>query len=120
MAAMVAALAEEFTFSRLVAVVAMLADKDVRAMLELLEPVADAVVVTRNTSSRVMPADRLAAIAVEVFGAERVRVEPELPDAIETAVTLAESEVDGELSGVGVVITGSVFTVADARKLLAR
>lgn len=120
MAATVAALAEEFAFSRLVAVVAMLADKDVRAMLELLEPVADAVVVTRNTSSRVMPPDRLAAVAVEVFGAERVRVEPELPDAIETAVTLAESEVDGELSGVGVVITGSVFTVADARKLLAR
>ena len=43
-----------------------------------------------------------------------------MPDAIEAAVVLAETEVQGELSGVGVLITGSVVTVADARKLLKR
>ena len=43
-----------------------------------------------------------------------------MPDAIEAAVALAEADVDGELSGVGVLITGSVVTVADARKLLKR
>jgi dihydrofolate synthase/folylpolyglutamate synthase len=43
-----------------------------------------------------------------------------MPDAIEAAVVLAESDVDGELSGVGVLVTGSVFTVADARLLLKR
>ena len=43
-----------------------------------------------------------------------------MPDAIEAAVNLAESDMDGELSGVGVLITGSVVTVADARKLLRR
>ena len=67
-----------------------------------------------------MPVEDLAAAAVEVFGEDRVRVAPELPDAIEAAVALAESDVDGELSGVGVLITGSVFTVADARGLLVR
>jgi dihydrofolate synthase/folylpolyglutamate synthase len=89
-------------------------------MLELLEPVVDAVVVTRNTSPRALPPERLAELAVEVFGADRVRVEPELPDAIAAAVELAESDVDGGISGVGVLITGSVITVADARKLLRR
>ena len=120
MAATVQALEDEFSFRRLVAVVAVLADKDATGMLELLEPVVDSLVVTRNTSPRVMPPERLAELAAEVFGEDRVRVEPELPDAIAAAVELAESDVDGELGGVGVLITGSVITVADARKLLRR
>jgi dihydrofolate synthase / folylpolyglutamate synthase len=120
MAATVAALTEEFDFRRLVAVVAMLADKDVAGTLELLEPVVDAVVVSRSTSPRAMPPQRLAEIAVEIFGEDRVTVEPELPDAIAAAVGLAEENIDAGISGVGVLITGSVVTVADARKLLRR
>jgi dihydrofolate synthase/folylpolyglutamate synthase len=120
MAATVRALGEEFSFRRLVGVVSFLADKDAEAMLEQLEPVLDAVVVTRNTSPRATSAAALGAIAVEVFGEDRVRVVPSLPDAIESAVEMAESELDAELAGAGVLITGSVFTVADARKLLKR
>jgi dihydrofolate synthase/folylpolyglutamate synthase len=118
--ATVTALQEEFSFSHLVAVLAVLADKDVVGMLELLEPVVDAVVCTRNSSSRAMPAGDLGTIAAEIFGADRVRVEPTMPDAIETAVALVETDVVGELSAVGVLITGSVMTVADARTLLVR
>jgi dihydrofolate synthase/folylpolyglutamate synthase len=120
MTATVAALADEFDFRRLVAVVATLRDKDAQGILELLEPVVDSIVITRNTSPRAMSAAELAAIATEIFGEERVRVEPRLPDAIEAAVTLAEDELDAGLSGVGVLITGSVVTVADARGLLKR
>jgi dihydrofolate synthase/folylpolyglutamate synthase len=120
MSATVAALQEEFDFRRLVAVVAMLGDKDVPGTLELLEPVVDAVVVTRSTSPRAMPPMQLAEIANEIFGEDRVTVEPELPDAIATAVALAEADIDAGISGVGVLITGSVVTVADARKLLRR
>lgn len=120
MAATVTALQEEFAFSRLVAVVGVLADKDVSGLLEPLEPVVDAVVVTRNSSTRAMPAEELAAVANEIFGPDRVTVAPEMPDAIEAAVALAEADAQAELSGVGVVITGSVVTVADARRLLRR
>ncbi|MET8352000.1 MULTISPECIES: folylpolyglutamate synthase/dihydrofolate synthase family protein [unclassified Micromonospora] len=120
MAATVTALQEEFAFSKLVAVVGVLADKDAPSLLELLEPVVDLVVVTRNSSPRAMPTAELAALAVEIFGEERVEVAEEMPDAIEVAVALAEEEVPGELSGVGVLITGSVVTVADARRLLKR
>ncbi len=120
MTATVNALQEEFAFGRLIAVVAVLGDKDAAGILELLEPVADAVVCTRNTSGRALPADALGEIAADIFGEDRVRVEPFLPDAIETAVALAETDVEGELSGVGVLITGSVVTVADARTLLVR
>jgi dihydrofolate synthase/folylpolyglutamate synthase len=120
MAATVAALQEEFDFRRLVAVVAMLGDKDVPGTLELLEPVVDAVVVSRSSSPRAMPPVQLAEIAMEIFGEDRVTVEPELPDAIAAAVALAEADIDAGISGVGVLITGSVVTVADARKLLRK
>jgi dihydrofolate synthase/folylpolyglutamate synthase len=120
MAATVTALEDEFAFRHLVAVVAVLADKDARGLLELLEPVVASVVVTRNTSPRAMPVAQLAAIAEDIFGDDRVQVAADMPDAIEAAVVLAESDTGGELSGVGVLITGSVVTVADARKLLKR
>jgi dihydrofolate synthase / folylpolyglutamate synthase len=119
MRAVIDALTEEFSFRRLVVVLGALSDKDVATELELLEPVADQLVVTRNSSPRAMPVEQLAAIAVEVFGEDRVRVEAQLPDAIATAVGLAEEDMQ-ELGGVGVLITGSVVTVADARRLLRR
>ncbi len=115
--AMAAALTEAFSFTRLVAVVAILADKDAAGILAELEPLLAEVVVTTNASTRTLPADDLAAIAVEVFGAERVLVEPRLAEALESAVELAEA--DG-LSGAGVLVTGSIVTVAQARALLGR
>jgi dihydrofolate synthase / folylpolyglutamate synthase len=120
MKATVTALQEEFAFSKLVAVLGVLADKDAASLLELLEPVVDQVVVTRNSSPRAMPTAELAALAAEIFGEDRVESADDMPDAIELAVALAEEDVPGELSGVGVLVTGSVVTVADARRLLKR
>ncbi|MEV4721575.1 folylpolyglutamate synthase/dihydrofolate synthase family protein [Micromonospora noduli] len=120
MKATVTALQEEFAFSKLVAVIGVLADKDAEALLELLEPVVDQVVVTRNSSPRAMPTEELGVLAAEIFGEERVASAEEMPDAIELAVAMAEEDVPGELSGVGVLVTGSVVTVADARRLLKR
>ncbi|MFF5085273.1 bifunctional folylpolyglutamate synthase/dihydrofolate synthase [Actinoplanes sp. NPDC000266] len=120
MAATVTALEEEFAFRHLVAVVAVFADKDVSGLLDLLEPAAARIVVTQNSSPRSMPVDELAQIASEIFGEDRVTVAQNMPDAIEEAVVLAEEDTSGELSGVGVLVTGSVVTVADARKLLKR
>jgi len=120
MAATVSALEEEFRFRHLVAVVAVLGDKDVSGLLDLLEPVAARIVVTQNSSPRSMPLNELAQLAIDIFGEDRVTVADTMPDAIEEAVVLAEEDASGELSGVGVLITGSVVTVADARKLLKR
>jgi dihydrofolate synthase / folylpolyglutamate synthase len=120
MAATVNAVEEEFAFRHLVVVIAVLADKDASGLLDLLEPIAARIVVTRNSSPRSMPLDELAQIATDIFGEDRVTVAQTMPDAIEEAVVIAESDTGGELSGVGVLITGSIVTVADARKLLKR
>ncbi|MGA5124291.1 bifunctional tetrahydrofolate synthase/dihydrofolate synthase [Streptomyces pseudogriseolus] len=113
-----AAIGEAFDFSRLIGVVGASGDKNVRELLEAFEPVFAEVVVTQNSSHRAMDADALAAIAVEVFGEDRVQVEPRLPDALEAAITLAEEE--GEFAGGGVLVTGSVITVGEARLLLGK
>jgi dihydrofolate synthase/folylpolyglutamate synthase len=110
------ALTEEFAFGSLVAVVAALRDKDVRGILEALEPVVEAIVVTENSSPRALAADVLARIALEVLGEGRVRRAATLPDAIEVAVALAER--NAPMGGGGVVVTGSVVTAGDARSLL--
>jgi dihydrofolate synthase/folylpolyglutamate synthase len=112
------AIGEAFGFTRLVGVVAPSGDKDVEGLLEALEPVLAEVVVTRNSTQRSLDVDKLAEIAVEVFGADRVQVEPRLDDAIDAAVTLAEEE--GDLGGAGVLITGSIITVGEARTLLGK
>jgi len=112
------AVAEAFQFRRLVAVMAVMGDKDVDGMLELLEPAVDELVVTENGSARGLTADELAALAVPLFGSDRVTVEPRLDDAIEAAVRLAEDTGDEVLSGTGVLVTGSVVTVGEARTLL--
>jgi dihydrofolate synthase / folylpolyglutamate synthase len=114
--ATVAAMTETFAFAPLIGVVAIMADKDARGLLTVFEEIMNQVVITQVAStSRGMPAAELGELAAEIFGADRVQVAPRLDDAIETAVNLAE--VDG-MGAPGVLITGSVVAVGEARTLL--
>lgn len=115
-AALAAALAAEFSFARLVGVLAVMADKDVHGILEALAGSFDEVVVTRNSSPRSMEPAELAALAEDVFGDGVVHVADRMDDAIALAVELAETDVH-DVAGTGVVITGSVVSAGDGRAL---
>jgi dihydrofolate synthase / folylpolyglutamate synthase len=119
MAATVAAIQESFVFARLSGVFAASGDKDVAGILDELEPLLSDIVVTRNSSDRSMDPDQVAELAAEIFGEDRVQTAERLDDAIEAAVALADEAVaeTGPGSG-GVLITGSVITAGDARRLL--
>jgi dihydrofolate synthase/folylpolyglutamate synthase len=119
-AAAAEAISESFTFSPLVGVVGVMADKDYEGVLAAFEPVFAAVVCTQNSTSRAMPAEELAEVARGIFGVDRVHVRPALADAIEEAATLAEAGgTYGEAIGSGgVLVTGSVVTVGEARAML--
>ncbi|PPK69053.1 folylpolyglutamate synthase/dihydrofolate synthase family protein [Actinokineospora auranticolor] len=121
-AALAKALDDEFGFRRLVGVVAVMDGKDAPGILSALEPVLTDVVVTTNSSPRAMDPDRLADIATDIYGDERVMVYPNLVDAIEAATQLAEEseEPDEPLSGGGVVATGSVVTAGEVRALFGK
>jgi len=114
--ALTEAMEDSFTFGRLIGVLSIFKDKDVLAMLESLEPIFDEVVITRNSSHRAMPPAELGALAVDVFGEDRVTIEPDLLEAVDRAAELAD---EGGVAG-GVLATGSVHTAADVRKLLGR
>jgi dihydrofolate synthase / folylpolyglutamate synthase len=114
--ATVAAVAEAFAFRRLVGVIGVLADKDVRGLLHVFEPFLAHAVITQSSSPRSMPADDLAEIAVEIFGADRVDVAVHLDEAIEIAVERADE--DDDFGGAGVLVTGSVVLAGEARRLL--
>jgi dihydrofolate synthase/folylpolyglutamate synthase len=116
MTATVETLTDAFGFTRLVALFAAAADKDIAGMLELLEPMVEELVVTRNSSPRSMPPEELAELAEGIFGMDRVHVADRMDDAIDQALTLAEET--GDYQGAGVLITGSVVTAGDARVLL--
>jgi dihydrofolate synthase/folylpolyglutamate synthase len=111
------AIGESFGFTRLVGVIGTSGDKDSYGLLEALEPVLAEVVISKNSTQRATDIDKLAEAAVEIFGADRVLVEPRLDDAIDAAVALAEEV--GDLGGSGVLITGSIITVGEARILLS-
>ena len=113
--ALVEALEESFTFETLVGVVGVLADKDAEGILAGLEPVLDHVVITSSRSPRAIPADDLAAIAIPLFGEDRVTVADSLPNAIDEAVQRAERDHD---MGAGVIAVGSITVVAETRILM--
>ncbi len=111
-----AAVTEAFGFTPLIGVVAVMADKDARGVLEVFEEIMNQVVVTQVASTpRGTPATELGELAAEIFGADRVRVVPRLDDALEAAVSMAEVEGVG---APGVLVTGSVVAVGEARTLL--
>ena len=118
--ALAAGIEEAFSFDRLVGVVGILEDKDAEAILGVLEPVLDEVVITRSTSVRAHDVDDLAAIAVEVFGEDRVHLVERLDAAIARAVELSEGGTEGTPTGAGVLVTGSVTMAAEARILFGR
>ena len=115
-AALVEAVRESFTFTRLVGLLAVLEDKDAEHMIQALEPVLDHVVVSRTTSPRAIRPHRLGELVAEYFGEDRVTVVADLPDALDVAAGLAD---DGGVGG-AVLATGSVTTAAEVRELLGR
>lgn len=115
-ATLVETVRENFRLTRTVGLVGILEGKDAEQILATLEPLLDHVVITRTSSPRALPADELAEIARDVFADDdRVLEVPALPDAIQTAVDLAER--GGDQFG-GIVAAGSVTLAAEVRELL--
>lgn len=103
----------EFTFDEVTGIVALMADKDARGILQALEPVMNQVIVTTNSAARSMLVSDLEKLANEVFGADRVFAQPTLAEAIEKAIKDSVRPLSEE--SLAILITGSVVTVGEAR-----
>ena len=103
---------EEFTWERLHLVVGAFTDKDVEAILRPLAPLASRVYACRSSSPRAAPVERVAA-AARASGAAAVEEHPTVGEAVAAARAAATP---GDL----ILVTGSFYTVADARPLFVQ
>lgn len=103
------ALREHFTWGRLHLVIAVSRHKDLDGIVRPLAPLADIAYVARNTSDRSVDAIPIA----DRFGAEGkpVQLFGSVAEALDAARAAAG---DGDL----ILVTGSLYTVADARRAL--
>jgi dihydrofolate synthase / folylpolyglutamate synthase len=116
--AVVAALAERFTARRRIAIFASSKDKDYTAMLRLILPAFDTVILTQYLNNpRAMEAEQLLKLALDLRAGHGPPASPVLhaavrpPDAWRLAQTIARPE---DL----ICITGSFFLAAELRKLV--
>ncbi|HHS97099.1 MAG TPA: bifunctional folylpolyglutamate synthase/dihydrofolate synthase [Chloroflexi bacterium] len=85
-------------------------DKDIAGMLRALLPIADYLIVTRSEHPRATAPVELADIAASVGGGAEVAVNTQR--ALQRAVERLEG-------GEGILVTGSIFLVAEAREVWA-
>jgi dihydrofolate synthase/folylpolyglutamate synthase len=109
-AALAEALSQSFTWDRLHVVLAVSANKDVSGVVAPIAALADAVYATHNDSVRSADAAVVEAAALEA-DVDAVAVEPSVAAAIATA---RQAAARGDL----ILVTGSLFTVADAKRAL--
>lgn len=116
--ALVHTLESEFTFDDVIGVVGIFGDKDAEGILIELEKVLNAIIVTASSSPRAQPVEDLEKLALKIFGADRVFKNERLEDAIKRATADAVRPLSDDT--VGIVITGSVVTVGEARTLVRK
>ena len=116
--ALLETLSSEFTFDEVIGVVGVMGDKDARGILGNFEKFMDTIIVTKNSSHRAMEVADLEILAIEIFGADRVFTAETLDQAIEKALKDSVRPLSEET--LGIVITGSVVTVGEARGYLAK
>ena len=108
----------EFTFDEVIGVFAAMSDKDVRGALVELEKVMDSIIVTRNSSHRSMSVADVESIASSIFGADRTFSVDSLEQAIDKAIKDSVRPLSEET--LGILITGSVVTVGEARTIVRK
>jgi len=94
---------KDFAYDRLILVIGILSDKNIKEMVEIIDPVADIVIVTKSSNNRACNPEKLK----ELFFQEVV-ITNSVSEAVERAKKTASKQ---DI----ILITGSLFTVGEAR-----
>jgi dihydrofolate synthase/folylpolyglutamate synthase len=99
-------LEKDFQYHRLILLVGIMKDKDIRSMLHLLAPLADHIILTQPHTDRATP-PALLKEALDRNG-KKAEIAEDLKEAIERGLSLTQKD---DL----LCITGSLYTVGEAR-----
>jgi len=105
---LVRTLQEDFSAHRLVVVLGVLKDKDLKTMVSMIVPIADAIIVTKSRNPRAADPMALKELITSIDIDKTVFVEDSIPQAIDHAKRIAKQN---NL----ICVTGSLFTVGEAR-----
>jgi dihydrofolate synthase/folylpolyglutamate synthase len=104
-------LKEDLEYERLILVIGILEDKDINKMLAAITPVSDIIIVTKSTNTRACKPSHIKDKIKEINNNENILVENSIPKAIDHAKIIANKK---DI----ICISGSLFTVGEARKYL--
>ena len=98
----------DFEFDRLILVIGILSDKDVKEMLDLIIPLSDFIVVTKSQNKRACSTVELRKIIEDLNLHKPIVVKETIENAINYCKSISK---ENDL----ICITGSLFTVGEAR-----
>ena len=98
---------KDFVYDKLILVIGILSDKNVKEMVEIIDPVADIIIVTKSSNIRASSPKTLK----EFFKPKTTTIKNSILEAVEYAKKIAKKQ---DI----IVITGSLFTVGEARDVL--
>ena len=104
-------LENDFTYDDLILVIGILSDKKIEEMLKIVIPLADKVITTKSSNKRASDPNDLKRIINKIDCKKKVVVKNKISDAVNYVKVIAKKK---DL----VCITGSLFTVGEARDYL--
>jgi len=112
MQTLVDTLKNDFEYDRLIVVLGILSDKDIRSMLSMITPFTAFFVITKSNNARACDPNELKKMIEKLGYKNEVVVKERILDALEYSKSIAKKE---DL----ICVTGSLFTVGEARDYLS-
>lgn len=103
----------DFVYNKLILVLGILSDKNVKGMLEIIAPICDVIVTTKSQNKRATEPIKLKEITEKLNFKNQVIVKNKVDEAVKYAVSIAKKD---DL----ICVTGSLFTVGEARDYLVK
>lgn len=98
----------DFRFGKLIIVIGILSDKNIKKMLEIIVPISDIIIATKSTNNRAFDPNKIIDILIKINPNKRSFCIENIKEAIIKAKDIAQNK---DL----ICITGSLFTVGEAR-----
>ena len=111
MQTLVDTLKNDFEYNRLIVVLGILSDKDVRSMISMIVPIADAIIATKSANPRAFDPIKIKGIIEKMDYENEVVVKDHISVALEYSKSIAKKN---DL----ICISGSLFTVGEAKDCL--